>query len=114
MKLTHCKICGRELVKWERLYCKVCSKYMHRERVKVYDMKSYLERKKESKLESPDPIILEDDPSDDPLTVGMTIPVMEHEWMKKLKTYTPGTIIRQGETRKRIDLLNGKMVEVRI
>ena len=109
MKLTHCKMCGCTLAKFERLYCKVCSAYMKVLRTKAYDLKTWRESKRENV-----PVILVEDPSDAPLTAGMTIPVEEHKWMVKLMTYTPGTVIRQGDERKRIDMVNGRMVEVRI
>jgi len=111
--MTHCKLCGRTIDKeGRRMYCTACSGYMNKQNKQESDKRRYEKKRQEKGYKVA--IILECDPSDDPLTIGMTIPVEEHKWMKELLTYTPGTIIRQGETRIRIDKVGDRMVEVRI
>ena len=113
MKLV-CEMCermfdGNDRAKCPARYCPECAAERQRGANRVY-----YKKQKEGYRRGEVGYVLEEDPSDAPLTIGMSIPVEQHDWMVKLGTYTPGTVIRQGETRKRIDLLNGKMVEVRI
>lgn len=98
---------GNPRAKYPARYCPDCAA----ERKREADRAAY--RKNKAKYApAENGYILEKDPSDAPLTIGMSIPVEQHNWMVKLKSYTPGTIIRQGETRKRIDKVKGKLVEV--
>lgn len=116
MKL-YCDMCGSAFEGNDKApvparYCHDC----HMERRRMVNRRLYRENRHGEKRESEltKIRILVKDPSPDPLTVGMTIPAEEHDWMIKLGTYTPGTEIRQGDERRRIDKIEGKLVEVRI
>lgn len=108
--MKHCRICPAEITN-NRTYCPECAERLRLERKRAFDMKAYRAKSKDNlKIIR----VLLHDPSPEPLTVGMTISAEQHDWMMKLGTYTPGTVIRQGDERRRIDLVQGKMVEVRI
>lgn len=111
MKL-HCDTCGKEFEGNDRApvparYCHDCGM----ERRRMVNRRLYHNTPRPTRDTS---YVLEKDPSDDPLVIGMVIPAEQHDCMLKLGTYTPGTVIRQGDERRRIDMVQGKMVEVRI
>jgi len=111
MKL-HCDMCGKAFEGNPKApvparYCHDCNM----ERRRMVNRRLYHNTPRPPRDTS---YVLEEDPSDAPLTLGMAIPEEQHNWMIKFGTYTPGTILRQGDERKRIDKVQGKLVEVRI
>lgn len=108
--MKHCKICPAEITN-NRTYCPECAERLRLERKRAFDNRAYkAKRKDEAKIIR----VLVKDPSPYPLIAGMTIPAEEHNWMLKIGTYTPGTVLKRMGDMYRIDLVQGKMVEVRI
>ena len=101
---------GNDRAKCPARYCPECAAERQRE-----SRRQGHQREKARYVPAESGYVLIKDPDDDGgMRPGATISMVEHEAMLRLATYTPGTIIRQGEVRKRIDLVQGKMVEVRI